>query len=331
MHPEESPKETILLLGILLVLIFIVLTLIGIFAVKPPERKEKKGISKKHIWITVDVIVFIILLSLTMGSIYTSQPSFCKLCHFEKRYHQSWQTSPHKEATCLSCHQEPGAIGFCIEKFEMVKRAISYVKQPQREKPATTQITNDSCLRCHKKIEKKTVVRYTIRVSHKEFLEKGERCVDCHNTVAHERMILAKKYPSMDKCILCHDDRTASSDCELCHVEDIGKRPRETMDYPKVHLEEPTHCRGCHPSEACNECHGLEMPHPPGWEKGEGHAREGFARKDVCYRCHSNAFCAKCHSGNWPHEKEFIETHKTATVEECARCGHGKNICDLCH
>ncbi len=333
-NPHESPKETFLLVGMILIIVFIVLTFIAILTAKPPKKKKQKGTGVQKTLIATELVSILILVFLTCSLIYTSQPKFCRLCHQTNKEYQEWQTSVHKDIGCLACHQEPGISGFLIEKMARLDDCISTVKNRFFKIPYTVpiraKVSSDSCRRCHS-VERKNLVSHTIKVSHKEISEAGYKCTDCHNTVAHSKAVPQPKYPGMDKCVLCHNNKTASAQCRLCHVPDVGKRPRQVMDYPKTHLEPPFNCKGCHDMQECNECHGLEMPHSPDWERT--HPRQGFVNKSVCWRCHDIRFCSECHKGfPPPHPEDFPQTHGPASQQPgTCSCHRRETFCSLCH
>ena len=332
-NPQESPEETFLLVCMILIIVLVILTVIAIFTAKPSQRR--KGTALQKMLVASELASILIVVFLTCSFIYTSQPKFCQLCHRTSQEHQEWQTSVHKETGCLACHQEPGVFGFLVEKIARLDDCMSTVKKRFFKIPYTVpiraEVSNSSCRRCHS-IERISLVSHTIKVSHKEILEAGYKCTDCHNTVAHGKAVPQPKYPSMDKCVLCHNNKTASTRCRLCHVPDVGKRPRQVMDYPKIHLKSPYNCKGCHDMQNCNECHGLEMPHPVDWERM--HPREGFVNKSVCWRCHNTKFCNECHTNfPGPHSEDFPQTsHGPATQEpEACGCHQRETFCPLCH
>ncbi len=213
-------------------------------------------------------------------------------------------------------------------------------------------VSNGSCNRCHRSVANGTVTRHGIRVRHKDFLDRGYKCVYCHNTIAHGDNVPVPKFPTMDKCVLCHDNKRASAECKLCHVEEaIGEAREPRREFVKIATEIPWHCRGCHTleiSKKCIDCHGLEMPHSPEFKSGK-HARLGFTQKSICWRCHPSNFglCNKCHVYPSPHgsESEWIRLHgpaakKTIIVEvfledsqfiDCYLCHDRPNMCDACH
>jgi nitrate/TMAO reductase-like tetraheme cytochrome c subunit len=332
-HPQDSPKETVLLLGMILIILFIILTLVALIAVKPKRKKQQPEKPIRKASVAAEILIVLMFVSLPCALIYTSQPKFCLGCHENSKEHQQLDASVHKEVHCLACHQEPGILGFITEKISRPNDSISFIEKSVTKRPRSpvrANVTNSSCNKCHT-VDKRSLISHTIRVSHREILEAGYKCTDCHNTVAHNKAVPQPQYPTMEKCILCHDNKTASARCRLCHVPDVGKKPRQVMDYPKIHLEPPYDCRGCHDIVKCNACHGLEMPHPRDWNKK--HPREGFANKQACWKCHDMKFCQECHSPMpWPHPDDFPSTHGKA-AEQPGSCGcHKRRVfCALCH
>ncbi|MDI6891799.1 MAG: NapC/NirT family cytochrome c [Actinomycetota bacterium] len=302
------------------------------------ERREalRKAKGKRDIF---SITALILILLFTGGLVGSSHPSFCKSCHIEKPYYQSWKESPHNEMGCLSCHQEPGVLGFCAEKLEMAKRIISNTLRSYR-KPVIGNVSNASCLKCHEWIQKKLAIKKGIRVSHREFLEKAYKCIDCHSTVAHGEVSAIEEYPHMDKCTPCHNKRIAPTTCEICHVKGAERTVRYTGPWAVTHGPkwEKTHgmgnltsCIVCHEEEKCTKCHVL-IPHPENWPYLHGkNARE---ENSNCDFCHIKSFCENCHQIEMPHPEEFLPVHadelKEVGEKICLHC-HAKSSCDLCH
>jgi hypothetical protein len=240
----------------------------------------------------------------------------------------------------LACHTEPGLFGFALGKMKGLKNLTAYLSDDY-DPSFSAVVPNNACLVCHESSVEKTLSIRGIRVSHKEINQAGFLCTECHWNVVHDPR---KKINAMDKCITCHDSKKASSSCSLCHPIDVAFETGLSLkDFPKVHLEEPVNCRGCHTQEqeqACLNCHGLEMPHTEQFKKG-GHARLGFINKSVCYRCHPEPnFCAGCHlgvsghTGTWgAHGPTWIKNHQDKSAASCSGAGpcHSPNVCELCH
>lgn len=338
-NPGDDPRATALTFGILAVatLIVICLLLVLFFTIESYTEKRKtakKKMSLRNRLIIISVVVVISLGLLSVPFYLTVQPSFCPKCHVVKGEYESWKKSSHWDVDCLACHSSPGIIGSFILYAKGAENAISYVSQ-KYSRPITASVNNEACLKCHRNVSKQIIRSMGIRVSHKEFLAKGYFCTNCHNTTAHGKIVPQTRYPSMDKCLVCHNGKTASSKCNLCHVKDVGKRIRKPKrTFPKTTLGELTTCEGCHKIDKCTRCHGLVMPHPPGWTDKATHAKfAAWEKKQLCMKCHDMEFCNECH--NFPgHFAGWKEAHKQRVgfEEQCKSCHRAQEkFCALCH
>ena len=359
-NPQADPQKTVLLLGILFIFLLAV-TMLGVLAYsvfltpagkKAPPRRPA-GLTSTEQWIGRGILAIMILITLASASLYPSQISVCISCHVEEKPYKSWYKSSHSEVHCLACHQEPGVSGFVIHRITYLRWALLFATNKYRE-PLSASVSNPSCIRCHKEVMNKVISRYGVRVRHRDFLEKGDRCTDCHNTVAHGDEVPLPHYPSMDKCITCHDNKVASAECELCHTADIGKEIRRTRrQLVKINTPPMRNCRGCHygqTAQTCLQCHGLELPHPPNWRQKD-HARIAFTNKTICTeKCHAfpagleplephldvsgppynQIFCNKCHAFPSLHgpEERWIKLHGPVALKKVKRV---EPICLACH
>jgi hypothetical protein len=151
----------------------------------------------------------------------------------------------------------------------------------------------------------------------------------------------------MQKCVVCHDGKRASASCETCHDEDVGTPSASPGRLANVELTNASHpgaCYACHNDEPCTACHGVTMPHPSDWK--DMHIRDGFARKEICWRCHyepgkpflpSDKSCAPCHGlkGSM-HGPNWLKEHGPQATGEadghhvrCISCHSWR--CDRCH
>jgi len=287
-------------------------------------------------------------------SYYTGRPSFCANCHTKRVEVKALAKSSHKGIGCLKCHQSPGVSGAVLQKIDYSRwlwvYAVTNTVEPQR-----ANVDDGACLRCHPEIPKKTVVRYGIKAKHRDFLEKGSHCVDCHNSVAHPEVVKPERRPSMDSCMKCHDDRVAKADCSVCHTKDIGseiKEPRRGV--MKVGVQPELYfCYRCHEEKKCTSCHGVIMPHPPDWLSHgpvAKHAKPAFTNREVCWRCHdipeaplkpAMIQACGCHGTMGYHgpQESWRKTHgpiATGKVpgdgenDYCGNC-HSDNLCNHCH
>lgn len=303
----------------------------------------KKYISKRNLLIASSIIPLAIVLIAGFFTV-SSQPSFCNLCHVIEKDYRTWRKSSHKEVTCLACHQERGAIGFITKRLEGTRNLTRWILNSY-QRPIIAQVRDEACQRCHRKETAKGIIRsQAIRVSHKEIIKAGYRCIDCHNTVAHGKAVPVGKYPTMDKCAVCHNGEIASKDCRTCHTKKVKLIRAKNLNnvwaithgkrWKKLHgMGNLATCQMCHPKDYCRDCHGgLDLPHPSYFPAQHGK----FAKEDRkrCLECHRVDFCSSCHKTEMPHPLGFLPTHSKQTKKLgesfCLRC-HIKYDCNACH
>jgi hypothetical protein len=157
----------------------------------------------------------------------------------------------------------------------------------------------------------------------------------------------------MDKCTRCHDGKTASRECTVCHTQDVAL-DTDISQYTKVPIAVTSRsCYRCHAERGCTSCHGVLMPHPEDWMKPSpaggppGHARDGFVQRQTCFRCHfapgqpfvaSNESCT-CHGllGRMHGGEPWVKEHglqatgqKPGSNARCFDC-HTSALCSGCH
>jgi hypothetical protein len=168
---------------------------------------------------------------------------------------------------------------------------------------------------------------------------------------------------SNEACLSCHEDfeqRTADEDrkefshelhlaqlisCETCHAP-LGHTGAPLPDsqvcddchgVPMPHPEgyETSHgaevvangdeaCANCHNIYLhCQTCHGVQMPHPDQWE--QKHGEIAWPEMQTCSTCHETEFCLTCHPVEMPHPQDWTKTHGLPVVEQ------GSDMCTACH
>jgi cytochrome c-type protein NapC len=109
-----------------------------------------------------------------------------------------------------------------------------------------------------------------------------------------------------------------------------------------VSVEAVNYCSTCHVTEKfCNDCHGIEMPHPASF--AENHGKAGKETPKVCAQCHDKSgskqtagteFCNACHHKDGDPKKPWIPQHydavKKSGAEACFEC-HEPTYCAKCH
>jgi hypothetical protein len=162
----------------------------------------------------------------------------------------------------------------------------------------------------------------------------------------------------MNGCLPCHDGKKAPSECKTCHVQDIAqsKSTLNKMKTTKIRISGSYNvCYKCHDPSPCLRCHGISMPHPPGWGPSDAtstaagtHPKQGFTDREMCFRCHfakgqpfvgSNESCV-CHGyfGTMHGGPVWVKEHgleasgqKTGQLAECGMCHIVSSFCVYCH
>jgi hypothetical protein len=306
------------------------------------------------VWVVRIGVPLLFLAALVGANVYAGQPSTCSQCHSSEQEAAALALSPHAELACMKCHTPGGFTGVVSRNVTYVRWFVTWAIVQQEPDPSAGSVGNAACLRCHRGVTDGVITARGIRVRHSDFLESGSRCRDCHNSTAHPNAVKEPSVPSMDHCVVCHDGDTASSECTGCHVQDVAMKPEEERGYSKLRISGGDDaCYQCHDEAPCIRCHGVRMPHPAGWspnerlEPGYGHARDGFANREVCWRCHfakgkplvpANEACAchglfgKMHNGaSWVKEHGLQATGvRSGSKADCFFC-HGGDLCERCH
>lgn len=123
-----------------------------------------------------------------IGYVATSGPRFCARCHEVKEYVTSWETSVHKEVTCLECHQPRGELG----KIHAKARGLNYVFQHfsgDYTIPTSAVISSHGCIECHlgdrKPFPNAVRLKNTSKVNHYEIIKNSQSCLECHRDSGH--------------------------------------------------------------------------------------------------------------------------------------------------
>ena len=190
-------------------------------------RSALKPIKKRHVIVASMGIMGIGFAGLLLFSAFslwwTSTPEFCDKCHVMNVYVDTWEASPHGEENCEHCHLNPGLFSFMGGKIASMQVVANFMTGNFEDDSFTAHVSNAACLQCHEDLMEEEVTTYEsgITVSHLHIIDNGAKCMDCHSTVAHGDSVEvgAVTLPTMDKCMKCHDGKTAPTDCVLCHRE----------------------------------------------------------------------------------------------------------------
>lgn len=340
-NPLQFRREIVIILGIAVVAMLFVLTAIVMVSMIRQRAESRRIVSDIRVKrslaskVRAAVIISVLAIFLTVGY-YTmvTTPAFCGACHQIEPSYKSWVGARHKNVTCIQCHSEPGLSGFLLSQLNGFDNLLR--TKPSAQVNLKIGLSNAACLRCHGGIYRRTSIG-AVSVRHKELIDAQIRCTDCHKEIAHGK---EQRVFAMDRCVICHDGKRASSDCQLCHKRDIATiRGAKLADFPKVR-EAGARCYSvCHKQETlnmCTNCHGVIMPHPP-YFLGI-HASAANKRPILCNRCHPGSNSSQqrcgCHLEGEIHGQyqTWFPDHGKYFSSSGASCNCHKNeFCERCH
>lgn len=185
------------------------------------------------------------------------------------------------------------------------------------------------CARCHKDLDPAgtstraapmVIPPPNIKFAHKDHVISTIACTACHDQVPKKTLATRDDFPTMDRCIQCHQERAVSTECTTCHLESptgklVTSFPQgklmpvryhgfaaHTGDFLRDHAvpaqRDPAFCQTCHSQSECLECHdGVNRDtrfHPGDWMAVHGtRSRIDDFRCQSCHRLQS--FCFDCH------------------------------------
>jgi nitrate/TMAO reductase-like tetraheme cytochrome c subunit len=308
---------------------------------KPPKRRRLR-----RRWVALIVVAAVIVVLIAAAFVtahFTSSSSFCDTCHEMDPYYQSWQASIHSTAECRDCHIPPGFVPYVKTKlFSFREVWVHITSKAEPPLAVTRQIPNSNCLACHK--DPGNVTLTNVSFSHE--IHSGQNCITCHVRVVH-RDVNPPYYKSpaaMSSCLVCHDGKTAPSQCSTCHTP--GHEPRgecstchNTASWTGATMQHPFVLTGAHASLACTDCHVSK----PGVENIPGTV---LAKADpACVSCHGDHHggltdCASCHTPDGWSPSTFVHPQVGEHIPsgerplDCASChpsGYATHSCTKCH
>lgn len=287
-------------------------------------------LNNRKITLLASIIVLLFIFVPAIG-FSTSRPAFCNLCHSMRTEAQALEGSVHKGIGCLSCHQEPGSIGYLKFAISGVSNLKSMVA---KQGPLKASVSDKSCNRCHGDISEIVKTKDKISINHQHFNSQGFKCTDCHNSVAHGRLTANKNTPTIDKCLVCHNSKDAAQYPRLFQADKQDTTPwslTHGKDTIKTHgLGGTKTCQGCHSKNFCTKCHKVEVPHLENFS----YDHSQYKNSQSCLTCHKQSFCNDCHKIGMPHPNDWLSKHRKATNQfgesTCNNC-HVKYECTECH
>lgn len=293
---------------------------------------------------------------LVLLDVGTASPRVCSSCHEIQSRAHSWSRSSHETVACVKCHTPVRAwyamplrvgdrIGL-LTRDVVAHRRGGYPSQIETRTPGTPPISDAVCLQCHDP-NRKATSGFRIKIDHAEHAKRNGSCVSCHVRTAHPIPERSRAMSLMTQCFTCHGlqpSAKAPGTCATCHPAGYALKPvshtagKWSTGHGKVAKADPAQCTMCHQKTLCTNCHGLEMPHPAGWERGRtGHGRVAALDRSLCKRCHSGGpdMCTMCHHKGYspdagPWVKQHFKRVRAEGLGECVKC-HSPVFCIGCH
>jgi nitrate/TMAO reductase-like tetraheme cytochrome c subunit len=315
------------------------------------DPKQRRPFARIATALAAVLAVLIVLAALVA---YTPLESrLCATCHSMRPSVESWSESSHANFDCVKCHERP------YRWYELPNRVstrlthISYelvvemrstvVTMPASLAGTVWEVSEPACLRCHE-LTRRVTTRGRVTIDHEWHARKNQSCISCHERVAHPAAG-SQALAMMRLCYDCHgpEEGDATDACEACHPSGFQLEPvTHATAWKKKHgtaaKVERDDCLMCHHKSYCDDCHGVEMPHPSDWtaEKG-GHGKTARGDRAVCARCHGDEkrLCEDCHHSGFPHDGPWATRHFKAVEESgpksCLKCHGAMSYCNTCH
>ncbi|MDP2182618.1 MAG: cytochrome c3 family protein [Actinomycetota bacterium] len=347
--PTANLTAAVLLLAALTI-VLLILVLLALAVIMRPARTEHaplipaerspedlRGLRHRRDIVALGILASVAV-GLGIGYVQIVRTGACLSCHASSAdVSTSWSEGAHAGAECWDCHGGGTIANGLVARMEYVRWVRSPVDPAKSTRRAS--VVGAACLRCHEDVLGELVETTDLKMSHAEPYDAGYECTDCHNQAGHA-VRFPRKGSRMALCLDCHDGKKADATCTVCHVTDVSRisgTPPER--FPKVELGPPTDCRGCHSIKTCNDCHGLEMPHPRQFATTGAHAKQaGFEKQRLCTKCHDiKGFCNRCHQFGEAHggaswRAEHGSQANAVGRASCIACHHrSKDFCALCH
>jgi NapC/NirT cytochrome c family, N-terminal region len=273
----------------------------------------------------------------------TSQPSFCKSCHYMKPYYDEWKTSSHRTVSCMDCHSNQGKTNHVLARnLEAAREVLSMVTGKYPPRPHA-EIDDASCLQagCHEKRLLKGKVSFKgVTFDHTPHLTMDRRGRKLRCTSCHAQMVMGRHIAVTEEvCFLCHfknrmqsPEAATSAFCLKCHKVPDGnvsvRNSARTFNH-REYLKGNVQCSFCHasvvrgdgcvPKVMCFQCHNKPENLARIGDMEFIHENHITKRKVECYQCHTEIQ----HSIDTSEQCTPLKTNPYAySHDNCAQC-HG--------
>jgi hypothetical protein len=293
----------------------------------------------------VRVAAALVLLSavlLAIGSVVTSHPAVCTLCH--GGHADAMATSAHRGIPCYDCHLPAGGWSIIDAKTDEFLSMYPAYASGRRvgQSGSGSRISRAACTACHLGVLSGTTKAKDLKIVHATCASEQGKCDTCHSEVAHPGAVRWPRSIDMGVCLGCHDSKSASVQCATCHAKKVAPvRPvkgslqaAHGSTWKSAHgLADLRTCTTCHEPPYCVKCHGTTLPHPGGFMAT--HGKEAMKPGAACATCHSDrSVCDSCHGIEMPHPVNWRPKHAAAATArsdpKCLKC-HDEFDCRNCH
>lgn len=314
------------------------------------EKRANRAV--RILWIAAATFVAVVALGLVLTRVSASA-DVCGLCHQMAPAVAAWKTSGHTKVACPSCHEKPRPWyqfpQTLAVRSVMLTRDISltFAKNPKASRTATVTVPDSTCERCHDP-SRQITMKFGTLIDHGEHARRNRSCLSCHLWTGHPDPTAERPMLMMERCFSCHGrgpGAKAPGTCDVCHPKSFSLRPEShgaktwATGHGKTALAKRQPCEMCHEKSFCDDCHGVEMPHPVGWAKGRppAHAAAGETDRQMCAKCHTAKpdLCSMCHHTGWePRRGPWVSEHPKLVAKKgasfCLGC-HPPTHCYDCH
>lgn len=284
---------------------------------------------------------------------------------------------------CMECHKDVFEANSKTDSFGHVQHLEKDMACNQCHRNVvhgrTIKPTRQDCVSCHSETLRPSSHKSPqFRISHGQSYIKVGGCELCHLKGLEEPLCTnchGMKMPhhpeytinhieeinqvGIKTCMKCHTDEEQpkfaggvtprAMPCGNCHGPNLPHKGYQSIlrTHGSLAAQKGTKgCLSCHISKSCTDCHGMAIPHPPGFiKKHMPEAKKyGF---DKCLKCHDRGgkavYCGNCHVVDIPHPPDWNSTHGPKKDQNCNYCHSRKNpanpgapwaadnFCQKCH
>ena len=288
----------------------------------------------------------VLLLLLAVTSLSSQSRSVCMSCHSGTAHTDELAGDVHQTVACVSCHEQGDPLDSMTLWVALRMQHIVTGMTGSEPSGAYGTVTGRACLQCHGTIGESVTdnPQRALRVSHKEPLEAGAGCMDCHHLDENES--IGRTTVGMSSCLRCHDADQASAQCPTCHTGDVSQAVLVSSTHEARQAVTRPNCYTCHDPGPCDSCHGVRLPHPERYDMTHmmDAARDiWFGGGRTCTACHTSernsCYQSGCHFNELDYHRAedpgFPRNHGSRSDMMCDDChrfaGQFDDPCRMCH